>query len=314
MARTSLVTGGCGFIGSHIVDALLERGDAVRILDDMSTGREENLSAAARERATLVRADLCDPIALAEVLDGVEVVYHQAARPSVTVSIEEPEDTFRVNVGGTYQLLLAARRAGVRRVVLASSSSVYGNLATLPKHEQQPPAPASPYAAQKLSCEQLGMAFARSMGLEVVALRYFNVYGPRQNPNSAYAAVVPAFAAALLDGRGPTIHGDGGQTRDFTYVADVVRANLLAGEVPEATANYFNIAGGRRISILDLFHEIKATIGGQAEGLNPVHTESRPGDVRDSLAAVDHAERILGWTPSVSLDEGIRRTVESLRR
>lgn len=312
MARLSLVTGGCGFIGSHIVDALLKRGDRVRVIDDLTTGRLENL-AEVRDRIELIEADFRDADALRRALDEVEVVYHQAARPSVARSVEDPAGTFAVNVDGTYAMFLAARELGVRRVVMASSSSVYGNVPTLPKHEELAPQPASPYAAQKLAAEQLGMAFSRSMGLEVVALRYFNVYGPRQRPDSAYAAVIPAFAASLVAGRSPRIHGDGGQTRDFTFVSDVVRANLAAGDARGAPGHTFNIAGGRRISVLELFQEVRAAVGGDALTIEPEHGDPRPGDVRDSLAAVEKAAEILGYQPEVSLDDGIRRTVESFR-
>ena len=312
MSRTALVTGGCGFIGSHLVDALLARGDTVRVVDDLSTGHRENLPAE-HPALSVTTGDLCDPAVLEPLLDGVDVVYHQGARPSVAVSVEEPADTFRVNVGGTHALLLTARKCGVRRVVMASSSSIYGNVPTLPKHEGLAPQPESPYAAQKLAAEQLGLAFSRSMGLEFVALRYFNVYGPRQRPDSAYAAVIPAFAAALVAGQRPRIHGDGAQTRDFTFIKDVVRANLAAGDARRAPGHTFNIAGGRRISVLELFAQVRAAVGGDALAIEPEHTDPRPGDVRDSLASIERATEILGFLPEVPLDDGIRRTVESFR-
>jgi UDP-glucose 4-epimerase len=209
-------------------------------------------------------------------------------------------------------VLLAARAGGARRVVLASSSSIYGQQPTLPRHEGLPPEPASPYAAQKLAAEQLGLAFSRSMGLAVVALRYFNVYGPRQDPNSAYAAVIPAFAAALLRREAPVIHGDGRQTRDFTYVEDVVRANLAAAEAPRAGGHALNVAAGRRTSLLELFAAIARLTG--APEVAPRFAPTRSGDVRDSVAAIDGAREVLGWAPQVPLDEGLRRAVEWYRR
>jgi len=307
---TALVTGGCGFIGSHIVRALLERGERVRVLDDLSTGRRENLADVIAD-VELLERDLRDPDACAAACQGAEVVYHQAAMPSVARSVADPAGSFDVNVQGSHTLLLAARAAGVRRVVLASSSSVYGNQPELPKHEAMAPQPESPYAAQKLAMEQLAMAFSRSLGLEATALRYFNVYGPRQDPNSAYAAVIPAFAAALLRGEAPTIHGDGEQTRDFTFVGDVVRANLAAAAAPSAAGEVVNVAGGRRISINTLAAQIAAVLG--AEHLRPLHTAPRPGDVRDSLAAIERAREVLGYAPGVGLEQGIRITVDAYR-
>lgn len=308
MSELALVTGGAGFIGSHLVHALLARGDRVRVLDDLSSGKRENLAEVARD-VELVVGDVRDEAAVAAAVRGAAVVYHQAALPSVPRSIEEPARSFEVNVVGTHRLLLAARAAGARRLVLASSSSIYGDQPELPKHEAMAPRPCSPYAAQKLAGEQLGMACARSLGLEVVALRYFNVYGPRQDPASAYAAVVPAFAAALAAGQRPLIHGDGGQTRDFTFVEDVARANLLAGSVPGASGHAVNVAGGRRVSILEIFGEIARLVGSD---LSPVHGPTRAGDVRDSLASVALAEQVLGWRPTTSLEDGLARTVRSI--
>lgn len=310
MSGRALVTGGCGFIGSHLVRALLARGHAVRVLDDLSSGHRANLADVLGE-VELIEADLRDPAARARACEGVEVVFHQGAVPSVPRSVAEPERTFSVNVVGTHDLLLSARAAGARRLVFASSSSVYGDQPTLPKHEQQPPAPVSPYAAQKLAGEQLGMAFARSLGLEVVALRYFNVFGPRQDPHSGYAAVVPAFTSALLRGEPPLIHGDGEQTRDFTFVEDVVRANLAAASAPAASGRVFNVAGGRRVSINALFEQLARWVG--REDVRPRHGPPRPGDVRDSLASIEAAREGLGWTPEVPLEEGLRRTVEAYR-
>ncbi len=310
MSEKVLVTGGCGFIGSHLVRHLLARGSEVRVLDDLSSGRRSNLDGVLGD-VELLEEDLRDLEVCRRACADVQVVLHQGAVPSVPRSIREPERSFAVNVVGTHNLLLAAREAGARRLVMASSSSVYGDTPTLPKHEGMPPAPMSPYAAQKLAAEQLGLAFARSMGLEVVALRYFNVFGPRQDPASGYAAVVPAFTAALLRGEPPTINGDGEQTRDFTFVEDVVRANLLAAEAPRASGHTFNVAGGRRISINELFRAIARWVG--REDVQPIHGPARAGDVRDSLASVEAAKELLGWTPEVPLDEALRRTVEAYR-
>ena len=311
MGESVLVTGGCGFIGSHLVRALVETGARVRVLDDLSSGKRENLDGVL-ERVELLRDDLRDPAACKRAVQGTSTVFHQGAVPSVPRSVAEPERTFQVNVAGSHQLFLAAREAKVRRLVMASSSSVYGDQPTLPKHEDMAPQPASPYAAHKLAMEQLGMAFSRSLGLECVALRYFNVYGPRQDPTSAYAAVVPAFAAHLLQGEPPLIHGDGQQTRDFTWVGDVVRANVLAARAPRAAGEVMNVAGGRRISILELYRLIAQAVG--RPELAARHGPPRAGDVRDSLASIDKAERLLGWRPEMTLAEGIRLTVEALRR
>jgi UDP-glucose 4-epimerase len=310
MSDLVLVTGGAGFIGSHLVRGLLARGARVRVLDDLSSGKRANLADVAQD-VDLRVADVRDPAACASACAGVSVVYHQGARPSVPRSVDDPQGSFDVNVVGTHNLLLAARAAGARRLVFASSSSVYGHQPELPKHERMPPMPASPYAAQKLAAEQLGLAFARSMGLEVVALRYFNVFGPRQDPQSAYAAVIPAFATALLSGQAPTIHGDGEQTRDFTFVDDVVRANLAAGERPGASGNTVNVAAGRRTSLLDLFRHLARLTG--REDVTPVHTPTRQGDVRDSLASIDLAREVIGWRPEVTLEDGLRRTVDAYR-
>lgn len=310
MATRVCVTGGAGFIGSHLVRGLLEAGHTVRVLDDLSTGDRANLSEV-QDDVELLEADLRDPDACARACAGVEVVYHQGALPSVPRSIKDPLGTFQVNVLGTHQLYLAAREAGVRRVVFASSSSIYGNVPTLPKHEQLAPQPASPYAAQKLAGEQLGMAFTRSMDLEVAALRYFNVYGPRQNTKSGYAAVIAAFASRLLRGEPPRIDGDGGQTRDFTYVGDVVRANMRAASQEGAAGQTMNIACGDRTSINDLYRIIARLTG--REDMEPEHAPPREGDVRDSLAAIEHAQRCMGWAPQVSLEEGLRLTVEGYR-
>ena len=310
MPYKALVTGGSGFIGSHIVRALVSKGHPVRILDDLSSGRRSNLSGI-EDQVEFVEADFAAPGVARAACEGIEVVFHQGAIPAVPRSVEDPSGTFRVNVGGTHELLLAAQSAGVRRFVLASSSSVYGPGPSLPKVETQHPEPVSPYAAQKLSAEQLAMSFFHSFGLETVALRYFNVYGPRQDPKSGYAAVIPAFAASLLSGRSGRINGDGSYSRDFAFIDDVVAANLAAAEAPKAPGNWINIAGGQRITILELYQAIAASLG--VADLPPDLGPLRVGDIPHSLADVSRAKELLDWTPQVSLEDGIARTIASYR-
>jgi UDP-glucose 4-epimerase len=310
LSRTALVTGGAGFIGSHLVDALVLAGWRVRILDDFSSGRESNLEgpgAAAEVR----RGDLCEEGVLEAAVAGMEVVFHQAALPSVPRSVAEPVRTHAVNASGTLRLLEAARHAGVRRVVYAASSSAYGDTPELPKVESMPANPRSPYALQKWAGETYCRLFTDLYGLETVALRYFNVYGPRQNPESQYAAVVPRFAVACLRGESPVVYGDGGQTRDFTFVADAVRANLLAADAPKAAGSVVNVAGGRRISLNELLATIAELIG---VSVSARHEDARPGDVRDSLADLSRASRLLGYAPAVALREGLGQTIDSLRK
>jgi UDP-glucose 4-epimerase len=307
--RSALVTGGAGFIGSHLADRLIAEGWSVRVLDDFSSGRPENL-ARVGSQVELIQGDLCDEGTLAEAMDGVEFVFHQGAIPSVPRSVAEPLRTHRVNASGTLLVLEEARRAGVRRVVYASSSSAYGDSVLLPKVETQPPAPLSPYALQKYVGEVYCRLYAELYGLETVALRYFNVYGPRQDPRSEYAAVVPRFVTACLEGRAPTVFGDGEQTRDFTYVEDAVRANLLAASAPKAPGQVVNVAGGRRESLRALLAVIRDLTGARVAA---VHAPARPGDVRDSQADLTRARELLGYQPAVSLREGLRRTIESFR-
>ncbi len=302
-----LVTGGAGFIGSHLVEHLVGAGREVVVLDDFSTGKRENL-APFLDSIEVVEASIEDPAACARAAHGVDYVLHEAALGSVPRSVEDPVGTHRVNATGTLNVLVAAQGAGVRRVVYAASSSAYGNTAELPKHEGMVPRPLSPYAAAKLAGEEYCRAFAASYGLETVALRYFNVFGPRQDPDSQYAAVVPRFATAALTGQPPVIYGDGEQTRDFTYVSNVVRANLLACEAPpEASGQVFNIGAGQRTSVNELWERIR-TLGGAS--VESVHVEARPGDVRDSLASLERAEAVLGYRPEVDVEEGFRKTVE----
>jgi UDP-glucose 4-epimerase len=306
-ARRALVTGGAGFIGSHIVDALLEQGWSVCVLDDFSTGHQENL-ATSLDRIELLRGDVRDAEAVAQAIDGAEVVFHQAALPSVPVSVREPLRTHAINLGGTLEVLEGARRAGVRRLVYATSSSVYGDAPDLPKRESMRPGPCSPYALQKYAGEVYCRMYTELYGLETVALRYFNVYGPRQDPQSDYAAVIPVFVNACLAGRRPHIHGNGAQTRDFVFVSDVARANLLAAESPKGVGDAVNVAGGRSISIVGLWQAIRAAAGSDLE---PIHEPARPGDVRDSLADLTRANELLGFQPTIDLEEGLRRTLQA---
>jgi len=307
--RIALVTGGAGFIGSHLVDRLVAEGYRVRVLDDFSSGSERNL-APARAAVELIRGDLCDPATVERAVAGCELVFHEAAVPSVPRSVAEPIRTNRVNVDGTLLLLETARQAGVRRLVFAASSAAYGDAPTLPKIETMPPMPLSPYGLQKYAGEAYCQLYNQLYGFETVALRYFNIYGPRQNPKSEYAAVIPRFVTACLAGEPPHIYGDGEQTRDFTYVADAVQANWLAAFAPKAPGLVINVAGGKRVSLNQLFAAVKKATGARVE---PVYEPGRAGDVRDSLADLTRAREALGYEPAVSLDEGIARTIESFR-
>lgn len=304
-AARFLVTGGAGFIGSHLVVALVRRGERVRVLDNFATGRRANLADVADD-VEIVEGDVRDPDAVRRAVAGMDYVLHQAALASVQWSVDDPLTTHAANATGTLQVLDAARRAGVRRVLYAASAAAYGDDPTLPKHEDLPPRPLSPYAAAKLAGEHYCAAFARSYGLETVCLRYFNIYGPRQNPASQYASVVPRFITAMLRGEPPTIYGDGTQSRDFTYVDDVVQANLLALEAGEATGEPINVASGVRYSLLDLVATLNAVLG---TCLTPRHAPRRAGDVWHSQASIARAERVLGYRPRVALAEGLRRTV-----
>jgi UDP-glucose 4-epimerase len=307
--RSALVTGGAGFIGSHLVEGLLERGWRVRVLDDFSTGFVENL-AAVRERVELLRGDVRDAGLLARAVEDAEVVFHQAAIPSVPRSVEEPYETHDVNLNGTVRLLEAARDAGVRRVVFAASAAIYGESEVLPKLEDMPPAPASPYALQKYAGECYCAFFSRFQGLETAALRYFNVYGPRQSPSSAYASVIPLFVRACLESEMARIDGDGEQTRDFVFVGDVVRANLLAADAPGISGTTMNVASGRSTSVNELLATIQDISGIHVP---PKHSEARAGDVRHSRADIGRARRLLGFEPRTTLQEGLRDTVEHSR-
>lgn len=301
-----LVTGGAGFIGSHLAERLVAAGAKVRILDDFATGNRQNLAPFAHQ-IELLQGSLTDMATVRKAVAGVEVVFHQGALPSVARSVEDPLTTHQVNATGTLLLLLAAREAKVRRVVFASSSSVYGDTPTLPKHEDMPPKPQSPYALSKLIGEQFCRLFWQLYGLETVSLRYFNIFGPRQDPASQYAAVIPRFIAALLRGEPPTIYGDGEQTRDFTFVENCVHANLLAATTPDIAGEVFNVGAGVQTSVNDLFRLVRSLIG--ADHIEPIYAPPRPGDIRHSLADITKAQTKLGYIPRVSLEEGLERTV-----
>jgi len=301
-----LVTGGAGFIGSHLVEGLLARGRRVRVLDDFSSGRREFLPTS--PDLEVVAGDLRDPEVLRRVTAGVEVIFHQGALRSVPRSVEDPFSYHDVNATGTMRLLLAARDAGVRRVVCASSSSVYGDQPVLPLHEELRPQPISPYGASKLIGEHYCENFSRHYGLETASLRYFNVFGPRQDPASEYAAVVARFILAAQRGVPLEVHGDGEQTRDFTYVANVVDANLGAAEAPGLSGEVFNVACGERLSVLDIARNLEVVLG---RSLPVRHAPPRRGDVRDTLADISRARTRLGYAPAVSFLEGLRRTVSA---
>jgi UDP-glucose 4-epimerase len=308
--RTFLVTGGAGFIGSHIVEALVRRGDCVRVLDNLSTGFLANLDPF-RDEVEFIEADLVDAEAVARAVDGVDCVFHEAALASVPLSVEHPLRTHAACATGTVTLLDAARRAGVRRIVYASSSALYGDRPGSPKRETDLPAPISPYGAAKLAAEYYCGAFSASFPVETVALRYFNVFGPRQDPKNPYAAVIPIFLTAILSGQSPVVFGDGTQSRDFTFVADVVQANLLAADAPEAANRVMNVATGRSINLLELLAGLNEVLGTRIE---PVFAPPRPGDIHESTADITLAKRLLGYAPRVSLIEGLRQSIEYYRR
>ena len=307
--KTYLVTGGAGFIGSHIATALAERGDRVRVLDNLSTGSLENL-AHLQGKIEFLPGDVLDRKILEQAVEAAEVVFHQAALASVPRSVEKPLDTHAVCVTGTLNVLEIARHAGVRRVVYAGSSSAYGNQPYMSKRESDPPAPLSPYAAAKLAGESYCQAFTATYGLETVVIRYFNVFGPRQDPQSEYSAVIPIFVTAMLAGRQPTIFGDGRQSRDFTYIDNVVRGNLAAAEASDAVGRVFNVACGRQFSLLDLVASINNVLGTNIE---PKFAEPRPGDVFESLADITAARQVLGYEPVVDFEEGLRRSIAYYR-
>lgn len=305
--RRFLVTGGAGFIGSHLVERLVSEGAWVRVLDDFSTGRLENLLPFA-ERLEVREGSVTDPEACASACAGVDYVLHQAALPSVQRSVADPRPTHEVSATGTLNMLVAAKDAGVRRFVYAGSSSAYGDTPTLPKREDMTPRPRSPYAVAKLAGEHYTQAFVGLFGLETVVLRYFNVFGPRQDPHSPYSAAIPRFIEAALEGTPPTIHGDGGQTRDFTFVDNVVEANLRACFAPpdSVIGEVFNVGCGERVSVMRVWEEIRRAVGTTIEA---ERAPARLGDVRDSLADLEKIRARLGYEIRVPLAEGLRRTV-----
>lgn len=307
--RTFLVTGGAGFIGSHIAEALVQRGDEVRILDNLSTGHLSNLDGF-RDRIEFIEGDLIDADVVAEAVDGVDCIFHEAALASVPRSVEAPLPTHAACVTGTLNLLDAARRAGVRRLVYAGSSSAYGDQPTSSKRETDLPTPISPYAAAKLAAEYYCQAFTGTYGFETVTIRYFNVFGSRQDPDSPYSAVIPLFITALIEGRQPVIYGDGLQSRDFTFIANVVHANLLAADAQGVAGRTFNVANGRSTDLLTLLDALNRLLGTDIE---PKHEPARVGDVMESLADITEARERLGYKPLVGLEEGLQRSIEYYR-
>ena len=303
-----LVTGGAGFIGSHLAEELVRRGEQVRVVDSLVTGTRRNL--AHIPGVDFMEGDLADLDVARRSVDTVDVVLHQAAIPSVPRSVQDPVRSHRANVDASLNVLIAARDAGVKRLVYAGSSSVYGDAPTLPKVETMPAVPLSPYALQKLVAEQYCQMFTRLYGLETVSIRYFNVFGPRQDPSSPYSGVISLFIRALCEGRQPTIYGDGEQTRDFTYVTNVVDGVLRACDAPGASGEIINVATADRVSLNQLFHAVRDFAGVKVE---PMYAAARQGDVRDSQADIQKAGRLLGYQPTVNFDEGLRKTFEWYR-
>ena len=305
-----VVTGGGGFIGSHIVEELLRRNEIVRVIDNFSTGKWENVEPF-EGGAEIIEADIAEGKNLPRFLEGADYVIHQAAIPSVPKSILDPVKSHHANVNGTLQLLNASREANVKRVVYASSSSVYGDSPTLPKHEGMMPNPLSPYGAQKLFAEIYCQVFSRAYGLETVSLRYFNVFGPRQDSTSQYSGVLALFIPAVLQSKRPTIYGDGLQSRDFTYVQNVVEANLLACTVPGVAGQVFNVACGDRITVNSMLQQINKITG---KDIAPIYADPRPGDIEHSQADITRAKEHLEYQPKISFEEGLRNTIEWYRR
>jgi len=307
-----LVTGGAGFIGSNLTETLLQKGHYVRVLDDFSTGKRENLIFdKAYPSLEIVEGDIRDLSTCQKAVEGMEYVFHQGALPSVQRSVEDPETSNAVNAGGTLNILLAAREKRAKRVIYASSSSVYGDTPTLPKDEEMPCDPLSPYALQKYIGEQYCRLFYQLYGLETVSLRYFNIFGPKQDPNSLYSAVIPKFIDALLQGRPPIIFGDGEQSRDFIYIENVVQANLLAMSAGHLHGEAMNIACGERTSLNQLLNVLKKILGSK---LSPIYQEPRQGDVRHSLADIRKGKEMIKYEPKVGIEIGLKKTVEFFQR
>ena len=299
-----LVTGGAGFIGSHLAEELLRRGHTVRVVDSLITGKRQNLEVL--KGVEFLEGDLADMDVAQRAVKGMEYVLHQAAIPSVPRSVKDPITSNRANIDASLNTLVAARDGGVKRLVYAGSSSAYGDTPTLPKREDMPTAPLSPYALQKLVAEQYGQMFTKLYGFETVTIRYFNVFGPRQDPGSPYSGVISLFATSLLEGRQPVIYGDGEQTRDFTYIANVVDGVLRAVEAPQAAGEVINVATGGRISLNELLRTMQAIVG---SSVKPIYKDGRAGDVRDSQADISKARELLGYVPKVSLEEGLTHTL-----
>lgn len=312
-SNLDIVTGGAGFIGSHLTAALLERGRRVRIIDNLATGDIQRISGLLEDhgdRCTFLEEDLRDIDALRKAMSGAEVVYHQGAVPSVPRSVADPLTSNSANVGGTLNVFLAAHEAGVRKVVYASSSSVYGNTRELPKHEGLPLAPLSPYAVTKCAGEMYGRVFSELFGLSTIGLRYFNVFGPSQDPNSTYAAVIPRFITRMLNGEAPIIYGDGEQSRDFTFIDNVVEANVRAAS-SDASGISVNIACGQRFTLNELVAALNRILATEIE---PQYEAARSGDVRDSQANIQLAAQSIGYQVQLGFEEGLERTVEWFRR
>lgn len=301
-----LVTGGGGFIGSHLVERLVKEGGTVRVLDNFSTGKRANLAPFA-SHIEILEGDIRKPEDCARACRDIDFIYHEAAVPSVPKSVADPRTSHEANVDGTFNLLMAARDAKCRRVIYAASSSAYGDLPDLPKRETACPSPLSPYAVNKLVGEHYLRAFYRCYGLQTVSLRYFNVFGPRQDPKSQYAAAIPAFVSAILKDEPPTVYGDGEQSRDFTYIDNVVHANWLAAQVPKTEGQVLNIACGDRVTVNQIIAQINRLLG---RSVKPNYVETRPGDVKHSLADIALAGKVLGYKPVVAFDEGLRRAIE----
>ncbi len=305
-----LVTGGAGFIGSHLVERLVTLGSSVRVVDDFSTGKRANI-APWLDKIELIEGGITDPAVCTRACEGVGVVLHEAALPSVPKSIEDPVSSHRVNIDGTFNLLVAARDQGVNRFVYAASSSAYGESPTLPKIETMGTEPLSPYAVQKLTGEYYCSVFAKCFGLQTLSIRYFNVFGPRQDPASQYAAAIPAFVAAILQDQPPTIYGDGEQTRDFTYIENVIEANLLAAKALETHGEVVNVACGEHVTVNAIIKEINALLG---KDVRPTYVAERPGDIKHSWADITLAEKLIGFKPVVGFADGLRRAIDWYRR
>ncbi len=305
--KTILVTGGCGFIGSHIVEALVQRGYRVRILDNFSTGKLENIASISKQEIEVLEGDVADVSTVDAAMQGCEYVFHEAAIASVTKSVNDPVGTARVNYGGTINVLEAARKHDIRRVVFAGSAAVYGDEPTLPKHESMPANPIAPYGVDKLASELMGHFYARTLGVEFVSLRYFNVFGQRQDPSSPYSGVISIFCDRIRQGLAPIIYGDGLQSRDFVHVVDVVQANLIVMEHPKATGRTFNVGRGVATSLLEITNVLNDLT---LKNLRPIHKQPRLGDIRHSRAD-NAALKALGWSPTISIRQGLAELLQA---